>query len=76
LVSDIVLPGGMSGRELAQRLVEERPKLRVVFVTGYSAEGMDTAFVRRAGAQVFLKPYSVRSLCEALEACLNPATSA
>jgi FixJ family two-component response regulator len=56
--------------------VEERPKLRVVFVTGYSAEGMDTAFVRRAGAQVFLKPYSVRSLCEALEACLNPATPA
>jgi len=35
LVTDMIMPG-MSGRELAQRLVEKRPELKIVFMSGYT----------------------------------------
>jgi DNA-binding NtrC family response regulator len=37
LVTDLVMPGGVSGVELARRLRAERPDLRVIAMSGYSA---------------------------------------
>ena len=38
LVTDLVMPGGMTGFELSRRLREQAPGLKVVFTSGYSAE--------------------------------------
>jgi CheY-like chemotaxis protein len=38
LVTDLVMPGGLSGRDLAQRLQCERPGLLVLYTSGYSAD--------------------------------------
>ncbi|MDD5657130.1 MAG: response regulator [Elusimicrobia bacterium] len=56
VLTDIVLPG-MDGIELAKRLKEQRPGLRVIYMSGYAGEA--TAKVRGAGEAVVLeKPFS------------------
>jgi signal transduction histidine kinase len=41
LVADLLLPGGMSGREIARRMREMEPSLRVLYVTGYGGDAVD-----------------------------------
>jgi YesN/AraC family two-component response regulator len=38
LLTDMVMPGGMTGKDLAERLLKENPKLKVIYASGYSAE--------------------------------------
>ncbi|MBL8487955.1 MAG: response regulator, partial [Rhodocyclaceae bacterium] len=70
LVSDIVMPGGMDGWQLAARVAAIRPDMQVVLMSGY-AEGL--ADVRGAGGQagpapVLAKPFEGRELARALQA--------
>ena len=60
LLTDMVMPGGISGSELAARLRHERPTLKVVFVSGYSqnAVGLDTEFHTRESNCFLQKPYT------------------
>ena len=63
VLSDIVMPGGMSGLELARTLRDLRPELPVVLVTGYTQWGapfMDEEFTFIA------KPYRREALAAAL----------
>lgn len=39
LVADVILPGGMVGRELAERACELLPALKVLFISGYTQHG-------------------------------------
>lgn len=56
LFTDIVMPEGISGRELAARLQAAHPKLRVVFTSGYSAEIAGRALSLQAGEHFIQKP--------------------
>jgi CheY-like chemotaxis protein len=38
LLSDVVMPGGVNGRQLAEMMLEERPGLPVLLMSGYSEE--------------------------------------
>jgi len=62
LITDIVMPGGMTGHELAAQLTEERPDLKVIYSSGYSAslfsEGQDLV----AGRNFLPKPYDATSV--------------
>ena len=66
LVSDIVMPGSMDGRQLARLVRDRRPELRVVLITGY-AEGLET----RSGADqrivILRKPCTKEELGAAIE---------
>ncbi len=58
LLTDMVMPHGMSGIDLAERLWQENPKLKVVFTSGYSHEIALTKGLT-GGKSVFLqKPYA------------------
>jgi two-component system, cell cycle sensor histidine kinase and response regulator CckA len=57
LVTDIVMPG-MGGVELAERLVSERPGLRVLFVTGYSRQPIPEAGPLTGLHALLPKPYT------------------
>lgn len=57
LVSDMVMPDGMTGGELAERLRSEKPELRIIQCSGYTTE-MQTGGLPREDGVVFLeKPF-------------------
>ena len=58
VLTDMIMPQGMSGRELVDQLVTERPALKVIFMSGYSDDtvGDDTAFLRRTQTRFLQKP--------------------
>ena len=77
LLTDLVMPGALTGRELAARLCQEKPQLNVIFMSGYSPEagGGKTDFVSRLNARFLPKPCASRTLLEAVRSCLDdPAT--
>jgi PAS domain S-box-containing protein len=63
--SDVMMPGGMSGLELAREIRRRRPNLSIVLTTGYSeaAAGMNNAEFH-----LLLKPYSLEALADAMSA--------
>jgi PAS domain S-box-containing protein len=70
LLTDMVMPEGLNGRELADQLKKRRPELKVVFSSGYSAESLgremtdgDTAFLP--------KPYLPPQLAQIVRQCLD-----
>ena len=72
LLSDIVMPEGVTGRELAEQLRAEQPALKVAFMSGYSADviGKDTDFFRRTRSAFLQKPCSSRVLLETIRGSL------
>jgi CheY-like chemotaxis protein len=65
VVSDVVMPG-MSGIELAERVLDRQPGLRVVLLSGYTAETLDLERVIALGVRFVPKPLSSRQLLAAL----------
>lgn len=70
LLTDIIMPGGLNGRELADRLREERPGLRVVLMSGYSPDRFGTMQTHN---RILPKPFSLESLTKAVRSCLDTA---
>jgi CheY-like chemotaxis protein len=66
LFTDVVMPGGMSGPELAEAARRLRPGLRVLFTTGYAAEPSE-----HHGRQLLRKPYDRRDLARAVRTVLD-----
>lgn len=58
--SDIVMPGGISGAELVERLRSERPSLKVLLATGYSSKALLPDL--RSGIRVLNKPFVIEDL--------------
>ena len=71
LLTDMVMPEGMSGMELAQRLCAVRPQLKVIFASGYSMDDLDTNFLREGQAVFLQKPYTHVTLSKAVRECLD-----
>jgi two-component system NtrC family sensor kinase len=61
--SDILMPGGMNGLELAETLRRRFPQLAVLLTTGYSSSAQDAV---RRGFEVLQKPYDLAALERAL----------
>ena len=47
VLTDMVMPGGMSGRDLAAKLLANQPQLKIIFTSGYNVEEANTDFFRR-----------------------------
>ncbi len=74
LVTGLVLPEGLNGRELAARLRERRPDLPVLFSSGYSPEMMAGRGLVLERRQRFLqKPAPPHDLLRAVRECLDEA---
>ena len=61
LITDVGLPGGMNGRQVADAARDVRPAIKVLFVTGYAETALDQA-VFEAGMHVMTKPFEMDAL--------------
>jgi PAS domain S-box-containing protein len=71
LLTDMVMPGGVSGRELADCLLEDRPDLKVIYTSGYSPDLFDSSLVLEPGVNYLPKPYNSAALAEILYRALE-----
>ena len=71
LLTDIVLPLGTSGRELAAQLRAERPTLKVLFVSGYSVDFAGKHIALGVGEHFLQKPFTPNHLVESVRACFD-----
>jgi len=71
LLTDMVMPEGMTGLELVERLQTSRPGLKAIISSGYSAEMVHAGVPDKAGVIYLPKPYSAQTLAEAVRRCLD-----
>jgi DNA-binding NtrC family response regulator len=67
------MPGGMTGRDLAEQLRAQCPGLKLIFMSGYSPEALDkdTEFIQRTRSHFLNKPCSPRTLLQTVRRCLD-----
>ncbi|MBI2925659.1 MAG: response regulator [Verrucomicrobia bacterium] len=71
LFTDMVMPDGMSGRELAERLRVEKPALKVVYTSGYTMETLAPDSALPKGTPFLGKPYDPQMLIHTIRKCLD-----
>ncbi len=71
LLTDLVMPDGMTGKDLAQRLQQENPKLKVIYMSGYSADVVGKTFPLEQDVNFLTKPFPARQLVQAVRECLD-----
>lgn len=71
LLTDMVMPGGVSGRELARRLQGDKPSLKVIHTSGYSLELSGADGVLEEGLTFLPKPYTTAKLAAIVRHCLD-----
>jgi CheY-like chemotaxis protein len=70
LLTDMVMPDGMSGRQLAERLKADNPSLKVLYTSGYSTELLGKDLGLEEGRNFLQKPYPPARLVETVKAAL------
>jgi two-component system cell cycle sensor histidine kinase/response regulator CckA len=70
LLTDMVMPEGMTGNELATQLKRRKPNLKLIFTSGYSSEVMGIDF-NHSGASFLSKPYPPVQLAQLVRQCLD-----
>lgn len=71
LFTDVVMPGGMSGRELAEQAALLRPQLRVLYTSGYTEDAILQQGHLGAGIQLLSKPYRRAELATKIRSVLT-----
>jgi signal transduction histidine kinase len=71
LFTDVVLPGGVSGRELSDNLLKVRPDLRVLFTTGYTRNAIVHHGRLDPGVHLLNKPYTQHDLVRKVRELLD-----
>ena len=73
LLTDVIMPEGTTGRELAEDLRGKKGSLKVIFLTGYDGEVMNGSreFLRRTNSYFLQKPCAPRDLIRAVRHCLD-----
>ncbi len=71
LLTDMVMPGNMTGRELAEKIKVQKPGLKVIYTSGYSVETIGKDFSFRRGLNFLQKPYHPLALAKVVRDSLD-----
>jgi CheY-like chemotaxis protein len=69
LITDVIMPGGHNGLELARQLHSAKPELSIVIISGYSGNALRTTPAGE-GATYLAKPFDYETLTQALRTSL------
>ena len=75
LLSDLIMPGGLTGKDLGERLQRDRPELKMVFISGYHAELLTGEVQGRRDVKFLAKPFAAQTLAQTVRACLDEKPS-
>jgi PAS domain S-box-containing protein len=71
LLTDVGLPGGMNGRQLADAARQRQPGLPVLFITGYDGSAALRGGVLEDGTEVMIKPFNLNKLVQKVAAMMG-----
>ena len=71
LLTDVGLPGGMNGRQLADAARERRPGLKVLFLTGYAESVVAGNSGMEQGMEIMSKPFALDKLVAKVEGMVS-----
>jgi PAS domain S-box-containing protein len=71
VVTDIGLPGGFSGRQVARALRLINPEQKIMFITGFNDDPEQQALLDEPGTDLLLKPFSLMTLVERIQRLLQ-----
>jgi signal transduction histidine kinase len=75
LFTNIIMPGGMNGRQLADQAIRRRPALRVLFTTGYTANAIVHHGRLDPDVELISKPFTYDSLAHKIRTLLDAKRS-
>jgi CheY-like chemotaxis protein len=73
LITDVGLPGGLNGRQLADAARVLRPELKVIFITGYAESAATRAGKLQPGMHIVTKPFAIDALANRVTTILAGA---
>jgi PAS domain S-box-containing protein len=73
LLTDMVMPGELNGRQLAEKLLSERPELKVMYTSGYSVDLLGNGLASTKNFAFLQKPYHPDMLAMMVRNCLDAA---
>jgi len=71
LLTDMMMPEGVSGSELAKKVLAEKPSLKVIYSSGYSLDVISPDFTVKEGANYLQKPYHPEALARTVRSRLD-----
>ncbi len=71
MLTDIVMPDGITGIKLAELLRKDRPELKVVFSSGYGPEAVAKECLSSPGNSFLQKPYDLQVLLSTVRNCID-----
>jgi nitrogen-specific signal transduction histidine kinase/CheY-like chemotaxis protein len=75
LVTDVGLPGGLNGRQLADAAIQLRPQLKILFITGYAETNVMGEGHLKPGMHIMIKPFSLDALGRRISDIIAPEQS-
>jgi CheY-like chemotaxis protein len=76
LFTDVVMPGGMNGNQLAQEVIKRRPLVKVLYTSGYTENAMIHQGRLDPGVLLLTKPYRKADLARLLRMALGASPDA
>jgi CheY-like chemotaxis protein len=71
LITDMVMPNGLSGAQLAERLRGQNPRLKAILISGYSPELLDAEAEQLRSIRMLMKPFTHEKITETIREVLD-----
>jgi CheY-like chemotaxis protein len=73
MITDVIMPGGMNGKQLADRLQVSRPQMKVLFISGYADGSLFPGKEPEDRIELLEKPFSPQALVQRVRELLDGA---